>query len=887
MNNSRKLLATTLVWLLLPFGILCSQTLIKGTVVDKNSGIPIEGATIQLKEGLAGTTTDIKGQFEIRTEQAFPIILSVSYIGFKAQEVLYQSDSPVRILLEQETYIGETIVVSASRKPEKESEAPASISVIESRSLETQALNNPGIALRMLAGVDVTQQGIDHFQITLRGRSDPFTTETYYMKDYRNLIVPGQATIALGRTSINELDMDRIEVVRGPGSALYGPGVETGVVHFISKSPIDYTGTSLSIGTGTQSYVSFAGRHAGRLSKNLGYKVLAHYNQADDFPLDPDDPIDAASLSAFQPQVTSSLTGEVLRTSNTLETKVSNYSLSAALEYRANDFTSWHLTGGYNQRRGIVRANLGEALQDFPSYFGQFRFKSKNFFAQFYVNGTIDDNEKNVLYRTGLTSISNNQTYQAQAQNDWELFDNKVDLSLGAEIQMIRTATQGTVHGRFEDRDAFDIQSAYAQSRWSVAPQLDIVMAARVDHFAAIEETVFSPRAGIVFQPLPTQSFRLTYNRANTAPSSLFIFGDILSGQNPAFDIPFLGGTQPIEFPDPLVTNSLIPGVGSYSGTDLPLAVPYGIALSSLQDVFSAEVLSYLSDQLGQVSMTTAGIPLLNGSPVSVLPERGKIRSTKTNAFEFGYKGVFNQKLAVGIDIYYNRRNDLVFVGPVSLLVVHPNLAADLSAELTRVTDPDELNSLGITQEAVVSAFSAVGEGLAANPLGLISPEVAYASSQPQFIVTPSNTGEVNYFGAEVSLKYYFNDRFSAFVNYSWLEQNLFNDKDIGLEGTGQVFSLNTPRNRLRLGADLIPADFGFSSSLYIRYQDETSFVAGTIFSGTLDSYTIIDASVGYAFKNNYRINLTAQNLFDQAYRVMPRMPKIGRLVLIKGVVDF
>ena len=847
--------------------------------------MPLIGASVAISGTSEGTITDENGMFQLSSSQAFPFKLMVSYVGFTPNETEVTGPGELVIYLDEGLMIGEELVISASRKAERTSEAPASISVMEARRIESQALSNPAQALRNLHGVDVSQQGVDHFQITLRGRNTAFTTETYYMKDFRNIVVPGQGQIALGRTSLNDLDLERIEVVRGPGSALYGPGVESGVVHFISKSASKYQGTSFSIGTGTQSNISFAGRHAQKINDKWAYKIVGRFDQADDFVLDPDDPTDAESLSMFAPQVISGLTGEVLRTSNPLEDQIRSYSLMGELEYSYDDNTTFYLNGGYTHRRGIVRADLGEALQDYGNYFAQLKMTSKNWFAQVYMNGVKDDTEESVLYRTGLTSISKYQSYQGQVQYDWPVIEDKWEVNLGSEIQWLRSDTEGTVHGRFENDDNFDIYSGYVQSTYAVTDKLDFLVAGRVDRFTALEESTFSPRAALIYKPVAAHSFRMSYNRAVSAPSALFVFADIPFGVTPAFDIQFLGGIQPLEFSDPLVTQSFL-GIGEYPGTDLSMTVPYAIAVAGLEGTVPPDLIDYLNSKIGEVSGVSSGLLFNNGNPVTVLPERDKIRSTKTNAYEIGYSGVFGNNISVGLDVYYNRKKDLIFSAPVTPVVLYPNLSADLVGVLNSVTTDAELAAFGFDQQTLGGIFTAIGDGLAANPLGLVAPNVEYNSALPTFIVTPTNTGEVEYFGVDFNMQYYFNDNLTAFANYSWISQNFFNDDEIGLDGTGQTYALNTPKNRIRLGADYIPEGKGFSYGLSARYQDEMEVQSGTIFAGTLEAYTIVDASVGYNFGNGIRLNMTAQNVLDDEYRVMPRMPKIGRLVLLKAVFE-
>ena len=67
------------------------------------------------------------------------------------------------------------------------------------------------------------------------------------MLDYRSLISPGLEYFDSQNSPINNIDLERIEVVLGPASALYGPDVTTGVVHFISKNPFEHPGSTAEL----------------------------------------------------------------------------------------------------------------------------------------------------------------------------------------------------------------------------------------------------------------------------------------------------------------------------------------------------------------------------------------------------------------------------------------------------------------------------------------------------------------------------------------------------------------------------------------------------------------------------------------------------------------
>ena len=121
------------------------------------------------------------------------------------------------------------------------------------------------------------------------------------MLDYRSLISPGLEYFDSQNSPINNIDLERIEVVLGPASALYGPDVTSGVIHFISKSPFRHPGTTAELIYGERNTFKIAARHAlHNKKKTFGFKINARYGSGNDFTLDPNDPDDQKVLSNFR-----------------------------------------------------------------------------------------------------------------------------------------------------------------------------------------------------------------------------------------------------------------------------------------------------------------------------------------------------------------------------------------------------------------------------------------------------------------------------------------------------------------------------------------------------------------------------------------------------------
>lgn len=300
----KRLLNLTTVFFLLTAVALQAQTTVRGVVTDAETNEPLIGANVVLKGTASGTTADVNGNFSLTANAPLPWTLDISYTGFATQSVqVNNADSKLEIKLKTGGLIGQEVVVSASRKREKVQEAPASITVLNSRKLAASANDNPVRNLISAPGVNIQQASAGRINIHLRGDGGIFGSASFPMLDYRPLVGAGTGTFDALNTPLNNIDIQRIEVVRGPGSALYGPGVTAGVIHFLSKSPIDHPGTTVQLRGGELSTFGASIRHATKVSDKFGFKINANYTRGDEFNLDPDNPGDAASIAALRDSI--------------------------------------------------------------------------------------------------------------------------------------------------------------------------------------------------------------------------------------------------------------------------------------------------------------------------------------------------------------------------------------------------------------------------------------------------------------------------------------------------------------------------------------------------------------------------------------------------------
>ena len=302
-NNLFKIAIFSL--LLFVGNVALAQTTISGSITDSETGEAIPGANIIVVGSRTGAATDFDGNFVLTSSAELPFNIEVSSIGFNSSIVeVTSADQEININLQAGRSLDE-IIISASRRPQKIQESPQSVSIITAKDLENSSnVTDPMRSLVNIPGVQLQQQSANVLNIEMRAGSGVFGTSTFPMLDYRNLFNPTSSSFLSYQSGLSNIDIAKIEVVRGANSALYGPGVSSGIVHFLSKNPIDYPGTTVELIAGELATTGAAIRHAwANDKKTFGYKINAKYLKGNDFNFDPDDPNDQANIALFKDEI--------------------------------------------------------------------------------------------------------------------------------------------------------------------------------------------------------------------------------------------------------------------------------------------------------------------------------------------------------------------------------------------------------------------------------------------------------------------------------------------------------------------------------------------------------------------------------------------------------
>jgi outer membrane receptor for ferrienterochelin and colicins len=922
---------------------------INGTIKDASTNEPIVGASVLLKGTSKGTVTDANGRFNLSIDDSEKNgKLVISSVGFDSQELAINGQTTINISLTENISALSEVVISASRKAEKVQDAPASVSIINSKTLQAaSSAIDPIRELANVAGVQIQQQSASTINIEMRGASSLFSTSVFPILDYRSLVAPGIGAFKSDAAGLNSIDLDKIEVVRGPGSALYGPGVTAGVVHFISKSPIDHPGTTVELIGGQLSTFGASIRHAlASKNKKVGFKINAHHKKGNEFTLDPNNADDAKQIKLFQKQAISPIinaagviaadqsAAPVILTQaqldpdgdgNMMANNWANTTVNGTLELRPQSDTKVVLSGGYNQAHSVFYNSQGEGLVQGKEFWTQARVQKKGLFAQmFYVNNDGGKGDKpTLLYQTGNISSIARQQLEGQLQYNFNL--QKLlnsNYTVGYDFRKAMSNSGNRVYGRNENNDDYTMSGVYGQGKFELAKKVDLVLAGRYDNFNFLDKGAFSPRAALVYKATPNQTFRASFNRAFAPPSAITLFLDfpVATPVPGLFDIWIRGNKEAQTFSANPMIDLTAPGMPDlpYGIPGLPLAIPYGAVtpaiLQGLGAAMPADLFGLVKSILTNpanapkgITGTFTGYNLFTGKPLAPINNpKGTLQ--EDNTFEIGYKSTFNKKFSVSLDVYRISTKGFTNVTAISPTINYTdtNLSANLSKEVTATVTaelqkafiaggmPADIAAATAAQVggAVGSAYGQGGAVFATQvaPLGAIFGTVETQDAPVDgltHVVAGNRTyGKTSYWGSDLSLGYQASSNLGLFFNYSMVNKNVFTEADLGeAAGSGLTASLNIPKSKFRLGAIYAPA-LGWRGNLTFQHDD--SFMANFgQYSGATDKKNLIDAGVGYKLQSGLSLDLTCTNLFDNKYRAFPNMPQIGRRAIAKLTYTF
>ncbi len=899
---------------------------ISGTVTEAGTSTGVNGATVRAVTGVrvAGSAvTDETGRFRISglAEGTYSVV--ATRIGYKRAEaggvsVGAAAAATVALSMTAIPTQLQQVITAASRAPEKVIDAPAAVSVVTAVEVNERPSINVADHVAALPGIDVARGGIMRSNIVARGFNNIFSGAMMTLIDNRFAFVPSlRVNIPYLSPTTNE-DIDRIEVVLGPGAALYGPNTASGVMAIVTKSPFGSQGTTLTVDGGNQSLLRGSFRTAWTPTEKFGFKLTYEGFKAHEWP-------------TYQGDKALGIPSDTISEQKPRDLNLNRQGGEARVDFRPVPGAEIIANYGRSQAGNAVEpTGLGPAqIKDWVYQTAQLRGSYKQLFAQVFMNTsnaggtyllrTVDpaSNCPDVTDQACIIDKSKQLVGQLQHGFTWT----RERILYGLDYIHTEPITDGTINGRNEGDDIINETGGYIHSVTTLSPQFELTTAARVDKSSRLADAVFSPRVALVFKPAENQNLRVTYNRAFTTPSSLNLFLDLLGTKTSLFDVRALGVPEAgLHFKRDCAT-----GVGSlcmraftaFGGTpgsflpaDASLLYPFAFGaakagiVASLTASFQAAGLPAASAaaQANQVAAFLGGLrptsaqvgtklrilQTANGTFTDVAPtdlrDVGRMKPTIHTTYEGGYKGIIANRLQLSVDAWHENRKN--FVGP--LLVETPNvfldaasLAAYLTTQLTPVVGPASAGPIAAAVAAGVGGVS--GTTNTGVPVGVVNFDNAL-SAKPDVIVTYRNFGNLNFWGSDLGAQLLLDRGFSVTGTYSYVNKKLFTKSEVG--GVSDI-SLNAPANKHSFAINYRDEAKGMSAELRERHVD--GYRAISFIDGEITPYTLVDASFSIRpeFLNDIMWSVSGTNLLDKKHQEFVQGGVIGRLIMTRIQVTF
>lgn len=264
-----------LVWLLLISGIkpLWSQTTIKGRVTDSQN-IPLIGATVLIKDSNTYTLTDESGIFTLINQKDYPISLQINFVSFKETQITLTNpmDQLIEVKLEDDLELSE-VLITARRRSEEVQKVPIPLSVVGGPRIEESGSFNVNRVKELVPTVQLYSSNPRNTTLNIRGLGSTFGLTNDGIDPGVGFYVDGVYYARPAATSLDFIDIEQIEVLRGPQGTLFGKNTTAGAFNITTRLPSYTPGGTVELSYGNYGFIQAKSSITGPLSKNLAARV--------------------------------------------------------------------------------------------------------------------------------------------------------------------------------------------------------------------------------------------------------------------------------------------------------------------------------------------------------------------------------------------------------------------------------------------------------------------------------------------------------------------------------------------------------------------------------------------------------------------------------------
>lgn len=487
--------------------------MIAGHVIVKGTEESIPFATVMILGTNRGAVSNEEGQFEFRKLAAGKYTLRVQVMGYKTQEktitVSAEATSVVHFQMEEVSFTTDEVVVSANRNEVSRKAAPVVVNVMSAKLFETVNSTDLAKSLNFQSGprVENNCQNCGFPQVRINGLEGPYSQ---ILINSRPIISALSGVYGLEQIPVNMIE--RVEVVRGGGSALFGANAVGGTINIITKDPINnsFQVASTMSNMNGKSWEQYMGGNVSLVAKDNSYGIALYETYRNRNPYD----ADGDGFSELG--------------------KLNMNTFGMRAYYRPNYFSrinvEYHTTNEF--RRGGNKFNLQPHEADITE-------QTKHIINSGGVSYDRYWGEKHKMSVYGSIQHTDRNSYYG-AQKDMNAYGKTNDLTwvvggmyVGNMDRCLFAPATFTGGVEYQSNSLHDVMTGYhrdmqqdvriaggfVQNEWRLN-RWTMLVGARLDKHNLIDHPIFSPRVNFLYKPSDNLQARLTYSTGFRAPQA-------------------------------------------------------------------------------------------------------------------------------------------------------------------------------------------------------------------------------------------------------------------------------------------------------------------------------------------------------------------------------
>ena len=487
--------------------------MIAGHVIVKGTEESIPFATVMILGTNRGAVSNEEGQFEFRKLAAGKYTLRVQVMGYKTQEktitVSAEATSVVHFQMEEVSFTTDEVVVSANRNEVSRKAAPVVVNVMSAKLFETVNSTDLAKSLNFQSGLRVENncQNCGFPQVRINGLEGPYSQ---ILINSRPIISALSGVYGLEQIPVNMIE--RVEVVRGGGSALFGANAVGGTINIITKDPINnsFQVASTMSNMNGKSWEQYMGGNVSLVAKDNSYGIALYETYRNRNPYD----ADGDGFSELG--------------------KLNMNTFGMRAYYRPNYFSrinvEYHTTNEF--RRGGNKFNLQPHEADITE-------QTKHIINSGGVSYDRYWGEKHEMSVYGSIQHTDRNSYYG-AQKDMNAYGKTNDLTwvvggmyVGNMDRCLFAPATFTGGVEYQSNSLHDVMTGYhrdmqqdvriaggfVQNEWRLN-RWTMLVGARLDKHNLIDHPIFSPRVNFLYKPSDNLQARLTYSTGFRAPQA-------------------------------------------------------------------------------------------------------------------------------------------------------------------------------------------------------------------------------------------------------------------------------------------------------------------------------------------------------------------------------